>query len=155
MFHGFVQFQQDTWGEAVMVTKVIFGQSKDMMRNINGKALFIGLMVFCAVILSSESNAQCELQVESKVEKLSSGANSNILLRVVKGTGSIEFYLIDLKAPHDGPVMKESVSAATLKDDYVIVFNNVKPSAYTIQAIQNRDCQVSVGGVEGITVSAN
>jgi hypothetical protein len=74
---------------------------------------------------------------------------------VAKGTGSIEFYLIDLKDPHAGPVMKETISASTLRDDFVIVFNNVKPSSYTIQAIQSRDCQVSVGGVEGITVSAN
>jgi len=138
-----------------MVTKGIFGQSKDMMRNINIKVLFVGLMMICAILFSSESQAQCDLQVESKVEKLSSGANSNILLRVDKGTGSIDFYLTDLKAPHNGPVMKKTISASALKDDFVIVFNNVKPSTYTIQAIQNRDCQVSVGGVGGITVSAN
>jgi len=138
-----------------MVTKVIFGQSKDMMRNINIKALFIGLMMICAIMLSSESHAQCDLQVESRVEKQTSGVNSNILLRVDKGTGSIDFYLIDLKAPHNGPLMKETISASALKDEYAIVFNNVAPSTYTIQAIQNKDCQVSVGGVTGITVSAN
>ena len=138
-----------------MVTKGIFGQSKDMMRNINFKALFISLMIICAIILSSESHAQCDLRIESKVEKQSNNANSNILLRIDKGVGSIDFYLIDLNAPHNGPVMKETKSASALKDDFVVVFNNVKPSTYTIQAIQNRDCQVSVGGVGGITVSAN
>jgi hypothetical protein len=138
-----------------MVTKGIFGQSKDMMRNKNGKALFIGLMVFCAIILSSESHAQCELLVESKVEKQSSGANSNILLQVVKGTGSIEFYLFDQKDPHKGPLMKETLSASELNDDYKIVFNNVPPSTYLIQAVKNSECQVSVGGIGGITVSAN
>ncbi len=138
-----------------MVTKEIFGQSKDMMRNINSRALFIGLMMICAIFLSSASHAQCDISIESKVEKQSSGANSNILLRVDKGAGSIDFYLIDLENPHNGPVMKETRSASALKDDFVVVFNNVKPSSYTIQAIQNRDCQVSVGGVKGITVSAN
>ncbi|MDZ7606677.1 MAG: hypothetical protein U5K79_14055 [Cyclobacteriaceae bacterium] len=93
-----------------------------MMRNIDIKALFIGLMMICAIFFSNESYAQCDIKVETKVEKQSSGANSNILLRVDKGTGSIDFYLIDLKDPHNGPVMKETISASALNDDFVVSF---------------------------------
>ena len=99
------------------------------------------------------ANGQCNLKVESKIEKSSTGQNSDIHLKVNQGSGNIDFYLIDLNAPQKGPVQKETKSASELSNDFVLVFKDVPPSNYTIQAIDKRKCQVSVGGVGGILIS--
>lgn len=98
---------------------------------------------------------QCILKVESKIETSGTGQNSDIQLKVNQGSGTIDFYLIDLNAPQKGPVQKETKLASELRNNFVVVFKNVPPSKYTIQAIDNNKCQVSIGGVEGILVSRN
>ena len=125
------------------------------MRN---KLYFLTHIIFGFFILMIWSNmnlanGQCNLKIESKIEKSSNGQNSDIHLKVNQGSGTLDFYLIDLNAPQKGPVQKETRSASDLSDDFVLVFKNVPPSNYTIQAIDNRKCQVSVGGVGGILIS--
>lgn len=113
---------------------------------------------FFLLIIWSNMNlvkGQCILKVESKIETSGTGQNSDIQLKVNQGSGTIDFYLIDLNAPQKGPVQKETKLASELRNNFVVVFKNVPPSKYTIQAIDNNKCQVSIGGVEGILVSRN
>lgn len=120
--------------------------------------LTIFLLGFFFLIFWSNINlahGQCILKIESKIEKAETGQNSDILLKVNQGSGSIDFYLIDLNAPQNGPVQKESRFASELKKDFAMVFRNVPPSNYTIQAIDNNKCQISIGGVKGLLVSSD
>lgn len=116
---------------------------------------FFGLLALMIFLGANNAKAQCELKVESKVEKSDSTPNSNIYLKVDKGSGSLEFYLIDLNAPQKGVIQKVTRQASELKDEFVLVFSGISPSNYTIQAIDSKKCQISIGGVKGITVSKN
>lgn len=116
---------------------------------------------FFFLIIGSNMNlahAQCALKVEYKVEKSNNGQNADIHLKVIQGTGNIDFYLVDLNDPHKGPIQKVTKSAFELRSDFVQIFTNVPPSRYIVQAILATDpknCQISVGGVEGILISGN
>ncbi len=112
----------------------------------------LALMIFSGV---NHAKGQCELKVESKVETLDSGPKTDIYLKVIKGSGSLDFYLIDLKAPQKGPIQQKTKQASTMKDEFVLVFGDVSPSNYTIQVIDAKKCQISIGGVRGITISNN
>ena len=127
------------------------------MRNSINFLTIILLSFFFLIAWSSDNqaNGQCNLKIESKIEGQATGQNSNILLKVNRGSGTIDFYLVDLNKPQKGAVQKETKSASELKNDFVLVFKNVPPSNYTIQAIDNKKCQVSVGGVDGILISRN
>jgi len=121
--------------------------------------LLKGILLACIIVISlsgfNKTLAQCNLEIDSKIEKSNSGQNSDIYLKAIRGNGSIDFYLIDLDAPQKGPIQKQTKSANELKNDFVLVFENVPPSNYTIQAIDNSKCQVSIGGVQGIKISRN
>jgi len=136
-----------------LVTKREFGLSSDMKGIKNIKALCIALAMALAFTMVNDAQAQCDLKIESKVIVPEGSSTGAIYLKVEKGTGSIDFYLVDLSEPQKGTLIKETRSASDLKKDFVLIFDNLKPSTYTIQAIQSRECQVSVGGVGGITVS--
>ncbi len=117
---------------------------------------FIALVLFgILIIFSDAANAQCNLKVESKIEQSDTGRNGDIYLKVKRGSGKVDFYLIDLNNPQKGPLRQENRSASDLKRDFVLVFKNVPPATYTIQVIDSKKCQVSVGGIEGITISGN
>lgn len=119
--------------------------------------LFIIVLSFSFLIAWSNdnpANGQC-LNIESKVEKSTTSSNSDISLKVNKGNGVIKFYLYDLNAPQKGAIKEVSKSASDLKNEFVTIFKNIPPSNYTIQAIDNNKCQVSIGGVEGILISGN
>ena len=112
--------------------------------------------VFFVILLSSGvSRAQCALKAEYKVEKSNNGQNSDIHLKVIQGTGRIDFYLVDLNDPHKGPIQKETKLASDFNSDFVPVFKNVVPSRYSVQVIDANKCQYSVGGIEGILIPEN
>ena len=113
-----------------------------------------GLFVIM-MMLSDTACAQCNLKVESKIEKSDSGQNGDIYLKVKRGSGRIDFYLIDRNEPAKGTLKKESKSASELKSGFVLVFKDVPPATYIIQVVDDKKCQVSVGGIEGITISGN
>ncbi len=116
---------------------------------------FSGLLAVMILSGFNHAKAQCDLKVESKVEKSGAGQKADIYLKVDKGSGSLDFYLVDLNAPQRGPIQKETKPASALKDDFVLVFSGIAPSNYTIQVIDNKKCQISIGGVKGITISKN
>jgi len=117
--------------------------------------IFIGILFMLVLSNANYANAQCNLNMESKIEKIGQGPNSDIQIRLNRGEGTIDLYLIDLNNPQRGPIQKATKSASELRNEYVVVFRNVPPSKYTIQAIDNRKCQISIGGVEGIIISSN
>ena len=136
---------------------VHFGDISKDMKKIQKIQFSIAVLLSLGFLMLFAGNAlaQCDIEVESRVEQQQGSPNFSILLKVENGSGSIEFYLIDLNNPHKGPVQRETRTAAELRNDFVAVFRNVPPSTYTIQAIDSRKCQVSVGGVGGIMVSNN
>lgn len=116
------------------------------------------LLVLFFISMSSLSNqvmSQCKLKIESKIVKDNARGTAAIQLKVIRGSGNLNFYLIDMKAPQKGPVQKASKSANQMKNEFVEVFRNVKPSNYIIQTVDNKKCQVSVGGVQGLEISRN
>jgi hypothetical protein len=121
--------------------------------------IFVGVCMITLIAITlvgiNPSYGQCNLKFEAKVEKPSGSGNSDILIKLEQGSGNIDFYLIDLNKPQNGPLQKTQKSASELRNDFVVVFRNVQPSNYTIQAIDNNKCQVSIGGLEGITISSN
>lgn len=117
--------------------------------------IFFSFFLLFFLSINNAAFSQCNLKVESKIEKSVTGRNSDIHLKVNLGSGRIDFHLVDLKSPQKGTVQKQTISASELKDDFVLVFKNVPPSNYTIQVIDSKKCQVSVGGVDGILISEN
>lgn len=121
--------------------------------------IFVGVFVMTLIAITmvgvNPSFSQCNLKFEAKIEKSVGGGNADIQIKLEQGSGNIDFYLIDLNKPQNGPLQKTQKSASELRNDFVVVFRNVQPSSYTIQAIDNNKCQVSIGGVEGITISSN
>lgn len=117
--------------------------------------VFMMTLIAMTLLGINPSYSQCNLKFEAKVDKPLTGGNADIQLKLEQGSGNIEFYLIDLNKPQNGPLQKTQKSASELRNDFVVVFRNVQPSNYTIQAIDNKKCQVSIGGVQGITVSSN
>ena len=117
--------------------------------------VFFSLLLFITFSTVNLSFGQCNLKIDSKIEKVGDGPNYNIQLKVERGQGSINFHLIDLNNPQNGPIQTEIRSTSQLKDEFVVVFRNVPPSNYTIQAIDDNKCQISIGGIEGIIISSN
>ncbi len=126
-----------------------------MRKRLNLIGFAFSILFFTLFVGVHQSFAQCNLKIESKVEKTEPSQNSDIYLKLDRGSGSINFYLVDLNKPQDGPVQRVQRSASELRNDFVVVFTDVPPSKYTIQAIDNNKCQVSIGGVEGITITSN
>ena len=117
--------------------------------------VFFSLLFLITFSTLNLSFGQCNLKIDSKIEKVGDGPDSNIQLKVVSGQGSINFHLIDLNNPQNGPIQTETKSTSQLKDEFVVVFRNVPPSNYTIQAIDENKCQISIGAVAGIIISSN
>ena len=117
--------------------------------------VFCGMLLLFTVATTSLSYGQCNLKIESKVEKSQSGSTSDISLKVGQASGTLNFYLIDLEKPQAGPVQQTQQFASALKNDFVVVFRDVPPSKYIIQAVDGNKCQISIGGIEGITISSN
>ena len=126
------------------------------MKNKRKLFILVGFSLFGFMIFfSGAALAQCNLKVESKVERSDSNRGGDIFIKVKRGSGKIDFYLIDLKNPKKGPLRKESRPSSEFKGDFVLLFKNVPPSVYSIQVIDSKKCQVSVGGIEGITITEN
>jgi hypothetical protein len=123
-----------------------------------GLGTFWGIVfgiIFILVLLESyPAFSQCNLKAESKVEQTSSG-KSVIKVKIISGSGALDFYLIDQKTFKTGPLEKVTKNAFELKDNFEVIFENVNPSIYTIQLIDNKKCQISIGGMKGILVSSN
>jgi len=120
-----------------------------------GTFLLIGLTLL--FINPTPTYAQCNLKFEVKVDQTSANANGSaeIQLKLERGNGNIDLYLIDLNNPQKGPVQKAQKSASELRNELTVVFRDVPASKYVIQAVDQNKCQVSIGGIEGITISSN
>jgi hypothetical protein len=116
-------------------------------------AIVLGALLLFLTVGVSNSYGQCDLKAEYKVEQEASG-NATILIKLEKGNGLIKFYLVDLNKPQAGPVQQNQKTAQELKSEFVEIFKNVPQSNYIIQAVSNNDCQVSIGGLEGISTSS-
>ncbi len=155
---GFFSSTLRDFNKLFQVTKSMISKSKVMKKRLE---IFVGtfLVVVLAITLinTSPAHSQCNLKFEVKVDQVSSSANggSEIQLKLERGRGSIDLYLIDLNNPQKGPVQKAQRSASELRNELTVVFRDVPPSKYVIQAVDQDKCQVSIGGIEGITISSN
>jgi hypothetical protein len=99
------------------------------------------------------SHAQCNLKFEYKIEKSNSGNGFDILIKAIEAKGNLQLLLVDRINPEKGILKKVSYSSSDLQKDFVTVFRDEKPSTYIIQVIDKDKCQISIGGLEGITLS--
>jgi hypothetical protein len=117
---------------------------------------FLVIVLAFSFITSSPAYGQCNLKFEVNVDNPSTpGSNAEIQLKLERGNGRIDFYLIDLNNPQKGPVQKTQRSASELRNELTVVFKDVPESKYIIQAVDQNKCQVSIGGIEGIIISSN
>lgn len=104
--------------------------------------------------LPGKSMAQCDLKFDFRIEEaMDNQDNGKIYIRLLGAEGNYTFKLFDWE---DGKnEYTREIKISTLKKgEEILVFDQLKPSIYTVQAFDEKGCQTSIGGINKIVLSA-